>query len=94
MKPLGDAEMNQGETKRWHVILLVLGAAVLVRPTAGGADELGELKQELQDQKARSAELENRISQLVTNWSRYMVLECIAATINARRRGSDARPQA
>lgn len=56
--------MNKVEMRAWYVVLLVLGMAVLVWPVAAGADELGDLKQELQDQKSRSAELENRINQL------------------------------
>jgi Putative porin len=56
--------MNKGETKGWQAIGLALGLAVLLWPAVAGADELGDLKHELQDQKTRSADLENRINQL------------------------------
>jgi hypothetical protein len=56
--------MSKEEAKGWSVLLLVLGLAVLLRPVAAGADELSDLKQELQEQKQRSSELENRINQL------------------------------
>jgi len=56
--------MHEAEMRGRHVGLLVLGMAALLWPVAAGADELGDLKQELQDQKMRSAELENRINQL------------------------------
>jgi hypothetical protein len=46
--------------------MLVLGIAAMLAPAAkaAAADELDALKAELQDQKARSAELESRINQL------------------------------
>jgi len=56
--------MNKGETKGWRVVFLVLSIVVLPGPAGAGADELSDLKQELQEQKTRSAELENRINQL------------------------------
>jgi hypothetical protein len=56
--------MGKEEAKGWYVLMLVLGLAILLRPAAAGADELSDLKQELQGQKTRSADLEERISQL------------------------------
>jgi len=47
--------MNKGKTKGWRAFVLVLGLAALLWPAAAGADELGDLKQELQDQKTRLA---------------------------------------
>lgn len=56
--------MDKGRMCKWSGCLLVLGMVVLLGPAPAGADELDDLKEELQDQKTRSAELENRINQL------------------------------
>lgn len=45
-------------------LMAMLLLTVVCRPVACGADELGDLKLQLEDQKARSAELEDRINQL------------------------------
>lgn len=56
--------MNTGE-RQWSVLPLVLCAAgLLAGATTGQADEIGDLKQELEAHKQRTAELENRINQL------------------------------
>ncbi len=44
--------------------LIVLGILLLLWPAAASADEIADLKAELEQQKMRSAELENRINQL------------------------------
>jgi len=49
---------------RWGIVLLVLGMVGLLRPAPVGADEISDLKAELERQKTRSADLENRINQL------------------------------
>lgn len=51
--------MNRG-----HIILLVLAAFSLLWPLAAGADELADLRKELEAQKSKNAELEDRMSQL------------------------------
>lgn len=56
--------MSKGGTGKPKVVLLVLGMVALVWPAAASADELSDLKQELQQQKKRTAELEDRLSQL------------------------------
>ncbi len=56
--------MSDGGTGKRKVVLLVLGLVALVWPAAAGADELSDLKQELQEQKKHTAELEDRLSQL------------------------------
>ena len=56
--------MNKGEMRQGSIILLVLGTVALLWPVAAGADEVSELKQQLEAQKMRSAELEDRINQL------------------------------
>lgn len=56
--------MGKEEAKGWYVVLLVLSLAILLGPVAAGADELSDLEQELQQQKQRSSELENRVNQL------------------------------
>ena len=56
--------MKRGERQR-SVVLLVLGAvALLAGATTGRADEVDDLRQELEVQKQRAAELEDRINQL------------------------------
>ena len=56
--------MGKGETKRWQVGLLVLVAVTSLWPAVSGADELSDLQEALQQQKQRTAELEDRINQL------------------------------
>lgn len=56
--------MGKGETKRYQRILGVLLAVAFCVPTVAGADELSDLKQELEAQKMRAADLEDRINQL------------------------------
>jgi phosphate-selective porin OprO/OprP len=48
----------------YGALMGMLLLTVVGRPVACGADELGDLKQQLEDQKMRSAELEDRINQL------------------------------
>lgn len=43
---------------------LMLGVCALLWPVSAGADELADLKQELEAQKMKNADLENRINQL------------------------------
>jgi len=59
---LGYESMSARAAKRWSVGLVVLSMAALLGPAT--ADEIDDLKQALQEQKTRSAELENRINQL------------------------------
>jgi len=56
--------MGKGEMDRYHKVLGVLLAVAFCWPMVAGADELSDLKQELEAQKTRAADLENRINQL------------------------------
>ncbi len=56
--------MNADGTKCWNGVLGVLMLGVLWWSMPAGADELSDLKQELQEQKKQTAELEDRIGQL------------------------------
>ena len=56
--------MDQRRMSKWSGLLLVLGVLALVCPAPAGADEVDDLKEELKDQKARSADLESRVTQL------------------------------
>jgi len=57
--------MSKGLWQKWSLGLGILCAVVLLRPAAAGAQEdVNELKAELQAQKQRQAELEDRINQL------------------------------
>ncbi|OPX81482.1 MAG: hypothetical protein A4E50_00963 [Methanosaeta sp. PtaB.Bin087] len=49
---------------RYHKVLGVLLAVAFCWPMVAGADELSDLKQELEAQKTRAADLEDRINQL------------------------------
>ena len=54
--------MSTRAMRQWSVGLVVLSMAALLAPAT--ADELSDLKEELQQQKTRSADLENRLNQL------------------------------
>lgn len=57
--------MSKGQWKGWSFGLVVLGAVVLLRPAVTVAQEdVNALKAELQAQKQRQAELEDKINQL------------------------------
>jgi len=56
--------MEHGSVRIWSIVLLVLGAIALLWPSVAGAEELRDLRRELQTHKQRTAELENRINQL------------------------------
>jgi len=56
--------MGKGKTRQWNTIVMALGMALMAWQATAGADELGDLKEELQQQKMRTAEMENRINQL------------------------------
>ncbi|MDI9431138.1 MAG: porin [Planctomycetota bacterium] len=56
--------MDTKRTSMYGTLMGILLLTVAGWPVACGADELGELKQQLEDQKTRSAELEDRINQL------------------------------
>jgi hypothetical protein len=56
--------MEKASLRKHCVVLLTLGMMALPGPSAAGADEVAELKQELQTHKQRTAELETRINQL------------------------------
>jgi hypothetical protein len=56
--------MKKEKMNRWGVTLVGVGLALLGRTTPVRADELSDLKQALEAQKARTAELENRVNQI------------------------------
>ena len=57
--------MSNGQLRKWTVGLGILCAAVLLQPAAARAQEdANQLKAELQAQRQRQAELEDRINQL------------------------------
>ena len=56
--------MKIGNVNRWAAALMGLCLIGPLQGTATRADELSDLKAELEAQKAHSAELENRINQL------------------------------
>ena len=57
-------EQGQETVQKYRVVLLALGAIALLWPSVTGAEEIKDLKQELETQKQRTAELESRINQL------------------------------
>jgi hypothetical protein len=62
---LGGVMMSKGQRQKWSLGLGILFAAVLLWPVAAGAQEdVNNLKAELQAQKQRQAELEDKINQL------------------------------
>ena len=57
--------MMKGQWRTWALGLGILCAAALLRPAAGGAqDDMDRLKAELEAQKQRQAELEDKINRL------------------------------
>lgn len=56
--------MEQGSVGKYRVVLLALGVIALLWPSVAGAEELKDLKQDLETQKQRTAELESRINQM------------------------------
>lgn len=56
--------MRTERRQRWRVALLAVAAVALLWPAPAPAQEIDELRKELEAQKQRTADLENRINQL------------------------------